>query len=117
MTVLQGSFRALAVDNEYRAPTLTKVGLRPNKPTAETNVGGTCTEYVCHADMINQQHSTRSVGLFPLLLTKISATATAQCAEDVYQAIPVPGKNKSQDSILFVLNVYPFHTSIKSNNL
>lgn len=49
MRILQASFRAFAVGNEYRTPA-TMVGLCPDKPIA----GGTCIEYIYHADMINQ---------------------------------------------------------------
>lgn len=74
MRILQASFRTFAVGNEYRTPA-TMVGLCPNTPIAGDNVGGTCIEYIYHVDMINPQHSTQMVGLFPLPLMEISATA------------------------------------------
>lgn len=73
MRILQASFRAFAVGNKYRTPA-TMVGLCPDKPIA----GGTCIEYIYHADMINQQHSTQIIGLFPMLM---EISATAQWAE------------------------------------
>lgn len=99
MRILQASFRALAVDNEHGPPALT-VGLHPTKPIVGNDVGGTCIEHVCHADMTNQQHSTQSGGFFPLPLTEISATA--QCANRV-STKPFPYQERSKVKIQIVL--------------